>query len=51
MKEKEILSLENRISLLKSRTEKNNEKIVKKLERKLRNILKEKIWNKQKILI
>ena len=37
-KEIRILSLENRINLLRERTDKENGKIIKKLERQLRNL-------------
>jgi hypothetical protein len=38
---KNKLRLENRIALLESRTQKENDKIVKKLKRQLRNLEKE----------
>lgn len=37
----EILNIENRIALLRGRTSKENNKIVRKLERKLRKLTKE----------
>ena len=38
---KNKLRLENRIALLESRTQKENDKIVKKLKRQLKNLEKE----------